>query len=488
MMIRALTAPLVVLAAAPSTAQNTVSAWGSDAGGMVSGSPDLADATALSVGSYFSVIIRADGTLHSWGFDNSGQVSETPPGNGFVQVSAGSGHALALRADGSIAAWGHDAFGQVSQTPPGAGFIQVSAGGASSLALTADGSIVSWGDELDGFVSQDGEITSAPSGPGYIQIAAGDSHAVAVRADGVLFAWGRDNFGQVSASPPQPGFVQVSCGAGHSIALHVDGSIHSWGADNEGQVAASPSGSGYVGVAAGGAHSVAIRDSGMLVSWGWNEFDQVAATPIEDQFTVVGAGAFHSVALRANYFHPTLCNGDGGNQTGCTDCPCSNNSPRGTIGGCLNSSGTPARLAPSGSSAVSLPPGSIQDLRFQLENGPPNTLSILLSGDALAPINPALPCFGLDSGVRSQLYNGIRCAVVAVRRHGARFTDQQGGIGTTNTPWGGEGAPNAGIAHAGGSFASGQLRYFQAVYRDSPSLVCKRGLNTSQAVEVMFLP
>ncbi len=37
---------------------------------------------------------------------------------------------------------------------------------------------------------------------------------------------------------------------------------------------------------------------------------------------------------------PVSCTGDGGDQMGCTDCPCNNNTPPGSIGGCRNSSGT----------------------------------------------------------------------------------------------------------------------------------------------------
>ncbi len=183
------------------------------------------------------------------------------------------------------------------------------------------------------------------------------------------------------------------------------------------------------------------------------------------------------------------CNGDGGNQMGCTNCPCMNNAAPGTIGGCLNSTGaTGARLDPSGDTSVSLPPGSTSDLRFALAGAPPTAFCILNSGDAVAPGNPANPCFGLMSGAQAMQFDGLRCAIMNTRRHGGRSADLSGDVGMTNSPWGGEGGPPVGIANAGIGFVAGQTRFFQVINRDDPTLVCMRGLNTSQAVEVTFTP
>lgn len=184
----------------------------------------------------------------------------------------------------------------------------------------------------------------------------------------------------------------------------------------------------------------------------------------------------------------SLCNGDGGNQAGCTNCPCGNNAPVGTIGGCLNSAGTSAELEASGDLSVSLPAGSTTDLRFGLSGAPPNAFCILNSGDAVAPGNPTNPCFGLDSGAQAVAFDGLRCAITNTRRHGGRSADALGEVGVTNSPWGGEGGPPAGLAVAFGGFASGQTRYFQVINRDDATMVCMRGLNTSQAAEITFTP
>jgi len=184
----------------------------------------------------------------------------------------------------------------------------------------------------------------------------------------------------------------------------------------------------------------------------------------------------------------SFCSGDGGDQMGCTNCPCSNNAPQGTVGGCVNSASTSAQLVASGNASVSLLPGMSSDLRFQLHGAPPAALCVLTSGDALAPTNPGNSCTGQDSGLQSSLFDGLRCAVMNVRRHGGRPATASGDVGVTTNPWGGEGGPNAGIAVAFGGFASGQTRYFQVTNRDNSALGCMRGLNTSQAIEITFTP
>lgn len=184
------------------------------------------------------------------------------------------------------------------------------------------------------------------------------------------------------------------------------------------------------------------------------------------------------------------CNGDGGDQLGCTMCPCANEAPMGSIGGCLNSGGLGTRLRASGDPSVGLPSGSTSDLRLTLEDAPPFAFSVLLSGNAVAPQGMANPCFGLNSGVQSNDRDGLRCAVQSIIRHGNRSSDINGDIMDASGPsrvWGGEAQPTAGIAAQGG-FVAGQTRYFQVVHRDLPTQVCTRGLNSSQAVRVNFLP
>ena len=189
---------------------------------------------------------------------------------------------------------------------------------------------------------------------------------------------------------------------------------------------------------------------------------------------------------------PSHCNGDGGNQMGCTDCPCANNSPIGTIGGCLNSALTSTRLIASGDPSASLPAGSVTDLQFEVEGSPPTATNVLLSGDNVAPTGMMNPCFGLNSGIQASDRDGLRCAVGGLLRHGNRQANAMGEIKDAMGPsrvWGGPTTPNAGIAGQAG-FVAGQTRYFQVTHRDVDGAVCPpgTGLNTSQAVEVTFTP
>lgn len=196
-----------------------------------------------------------------------------------------------------------------------------------------------------------------------------------------------------------------------------------------------------------------------------------------------------SASLMLSKLFPDFCNGDGGNHAGCTNCPCLNNATRGTIGGCLNASGTSARLVATGSPSASLPPGSVTDLRFALVDANPGIGCILASGQALAPL--VGPCIGMNSGAPFFLFNGLRCAIVDWKKHGYRVTDSTGEVGgilggsPPNDAWGGEGRPAVGLIVASG-FVAGQTRFFQGIYRDEP--ICGRPLNTTQAIEVTFTP
>ena len=173
---------------------------------------------------------------------------------------------------------------------------------------------------------------------------------------------------------------------------------------------------------------------------------------------------------------PSSCNGDGGNQLGCTNCPCSNESSAGTIGGCLHSAGAACRIEVTGTASV-----SAADLRVELRDGPPNVTCQLTSGSALAPANAANPCFGLNSGIQSIALDGLRCVVQGVLRHGVRPSDSSGDVGVTTNGWG---TPNGFFQFS--AFVAGSTRHFQAVCRDDPAAVCTTGLNTSQAITVEF--
>lgn len=174
----------------------------------------------------------------------------------------------------------------------------------------------------------------------------------------------------------------------------------------------------------------------------------------------------------------SLCNGDGGDQMGCSDCPCTNNAMAGTTGGCLNSAGTSTRLWSEGTDSI-----STGNLRFEATGAPPGVSAILISGNALAPANPTNPCFGLNSGIQAVQLDGLRCVIQGVLRHGVRASDSNGNVGQVTGGWGG--ANNFFNFEA---FSSGTTKYFQIVHRDDDSVLCMTGQGTSQAQEVLFTP
>ena len=180
--------------------------------------------------------------------------------------------------------------------------------------------------------------------------------------------------------------------------------------------------------------------------------------------------------------YPSSCNGDGGNQMGCTSCPCGNDALPGSIGGCLNSAASSATLIASGLASV-----SADSLRMEMPGGPLSSFAVLPSGSPTAPTTPANPCFGLDSGIAAMTLDGLRCAVQSVQRHGARPTDSNGDVGVTTAGWGPPNGPPGGLIAQGG-FAVGQTRHYQVIYREAPTLGCMTGQNTSQAVSVTFEP
>ncbi len=178
--------------------------------------------------------------------------------------------------------------------------------------------------------------------------------------------------------------------------------------------------------------------------------------------------------------YQALCDGDGGNQMGCTPCPCGNDAPLGTSGGCLNPENRSAELQASGAPSV-----AADTMRFELTGASSLTFAVLASGAEIAPTNPMSPCFGNN-------LDGLRCAVQQVRRHGARSTDANGDVGTGvpgpgQNGWGFPDGPPGGLIAQGG-FAAGQTRYFQGFYRTDPTLGCQTGQNTSQAIRVDFTP
>ena len=176
-----------------------------------------------------------------------------------------------------------------------------------------------------------------------------------------------------------------------------------------------------------------------------------------------------------------FCFGDGGT-LGCTACPCTNDAPAGSVGGCINSTSAGARLNRSGSAGA-----TADTLRFDVSDCPPTSFGVLVSADNQMPTSPGHPCFSQSSGILSLALDGLRCVGGNLVRHGTRSIDSSGNIGTSNDGWGPPDGPTGGIMAHGG-FTAGQTRHFQCFYLDNAQLVCQTGLNTTNALSVVFGP
>ncbi|MEM7516185.1 MAG: choice-of-anchor E domain-containing protein [Planctomycetota bacterium] len=176
------------------------------------------------------------------------------------------------------------------------------------------------------------------------------------------------------------------------------------------------------------------------------------------------------------------CFGNGGVTARCTPCPCGNEAPALTLGGCLNSSNTSARLRASGLSSAAL-----DSVRFELQGANPNSFALLFAADAALPTTPSSPCFGLDSGVISPNLDGLRCVALNPRRLGAKTTDANGDVGSMTPGWGPPDDPAPGLLTRAG-YTSGQTLHFQVFYRDDVMQLCGTGQGSSNAVRMRVGP
>lgn len=215
--------------------------------------------------------------------------------------------------------------------------------------------------------------------------------------------------------------------------------------------------------------SIAMQECRVLVGAPFSS----AATPWT---TNAGAAMAYHLVPDSNQ---SFCHGDGGNGSGCTPCPCGNDAPSGSRGGCLNSASESARLSDCGGARV-----GDDRLHFVLRGGPPSSYALLRSGDSMTPSDPAHPCFGSGGGDVTGFSDGLRCIGGTLLAHGARSIDARGEVGARSMPWG---APSQSLV-ADSGFVVGQTRFFQAFVRDDPALICLSGQTTSNGVVVTFEP
>ena len=170
-----------------------------------------------------------------------------------------------------------------------------------------------------------------------------------------------------------------------------------------------------------------------------------------------------------------FCQGDGGDQLGCTDCPCGNEAVHGALGGC---STAPNRGFGGLLSATGRLSASEDTLELSVANAEGLSFAILLSGANALPM-PGAGC-PQGAGIITPNFplNGLRCiGGGGLQRHGVLATDL---AGDTIGVWS--------DLIASGSFIAGQVQNFQCFYRQPLDVLCGTGQNTTNAVRAVVLP
>ena len=150
----------------------------------------------------------------------------------------------------------------------------------------------------------------------------------------------------------------------------------------------------------------------------------------------------------------SYCFGDGSAAV----CPCGNFAAADV--GCQNSTGVGARVWTQGTQSL-----GNNDLGFLAADLLPGQTAILFEGKAV-----------LASGSGISFGDGLRCAGGQLRRMGYRTPDAGGGAswppGTTGL----------------GNWMPGDTRHFQVWYSDPQGSPCSSGFNTTNALEISFMP
>lgn len=318
---------------------------------------NLAGASAVSAGGYFSMARRSDGTVWAWGNNQYGQLGDgtTQLRSTPVQVSGLSGvtaiasacdTGVALKSDGTVWAWGYNGDGEFgngtttnSSTPIQAnisGVTAIAAGCFHILALKSDGTMWTWGYNHNGQLgngsTRDSSVPVQVTGlPSISAIGAGKSHSLAVTTSGAAWAWGYNGAGQLgnnstrqSSTPVQvlnlTGAKTVAGGGNFSLATTTSGAVWAWGQNNYGQLGNGTTSDSHVpvqvlnltgasSISAGSDHSLVSTGSGLAFDWGNNQYGQLGNGTTNNSSTAVQVNNLSGVQsqVTASYAY----NGDG---------------------------------------------------------------------------------------------------------------------------------------------------------------------------------
>lgn len=282
---------------------------------------------SVSVGTSFSIGLRADGSLWSWGQDTFGALGNGPSLTGPVLVPERIGSdidwsqittlrqhttAVAAKTTGQVYAWGNNGaelglgnIGSPLDTPtavaPGSAATTVISGGANHVLTLRSNLLVAWGKNIDGQLGSGDCVdqnTPRSIDTGFSKIFGGYWHSLGIKTDGTLWAWGDDEYNQLGISTvvvcggvPSTNvptivdsgttWTAIAGGWGHSLALKSDGTLWAWGDSSNGQVGVGGTGNwptpqqvkpdkDWIFIEAGENQSFGIESNGTLWAWGFN--------------------------------------------------------------------------------------------------------------------------------------------------------------------------------------------------------------------------
>lgn len=328
---------------------------------------DIADFTALSVGSTHACAIRADGSLYCWGANNRGQIGDNTTNNAvtptlvsagpWLAVAAGTEFTCGVRMDHTLACWGLNTSRQLgdgtttqrlvptSESTMAMNWAAVGAGNAFACATKMDGTRHCWGTNSVG-QGADGTTTGIVNPKACdmetdwgTTIDLGETSGCAQKKTGALFCWGDGSSGQTGLpgdeSPKlaaaQVGqeidWIAISSGFRFTCGIRQSGELLCWGAN-----ARAAAGMGYVSdrfdptpVTADNDwvsvdvqldHGCGIRAGGNLYCWGRNVFghlgdgtSQTRVNPAQigagKAWIRVAVGRTHTCALGSDAGGPT---------------------------------------------------------------------------------------------------------------------------------------------------------------------------------------
>jgi len=186
----------------------------------------IADATAISSGSWHTCAVLSSGQVRCWGDNPDGQLGDgtSNPSMGIpvtvvgvntaTAIAAGRHHTCALLSSGEVKCWGRNNNGQLGDGGSGefslavtvSGIrdaVAISAGNYHTCAVLLSGQVQCWGQNYRGQLG-DGVTRGFSTMPvpvagidDAVAIAGGNYHSCAVLGHGQVWCWGRNDLGQL---------------------------------------------------------------------------------------------------------------------------------------------------------------------------------------------------------------------------------------------------------------------------------------------------